>query len=220
MKSFTFFWHLEETPHIIPFPRFMLFDWYKYRAKFKYWKSCITVPVWTFPLFAESCNRHQKEVIVFVYKRKQLLMKDFLTDGCPSTWWPMNVRPCPAAAHGALTIDSTKLLPDCRSDPWDANCELFPREQDEPTTKWSNSNYIDDTMRREDDMSQVDKVLPDRVLRRHVCAIGTIERLQVCVTLIVIKEMPTVVHRGSLTTNHLHLSFYHHTPHTLLCPKC
>lgn len=48
---------------------------------------------------------------------------------------------------------------------------------------------------------QVDVVLPDNIVCRYVCAVGSIGRLWLCVMLILIQEKSTVVHRGSLTTN-------------------
>lgn len=45
-------------------------------------------------------------------------------------------------------------------------------------------------------------MLPDGFLSRQVCSIGSIEQLRLCLTLILIQEKPTVVHRGSLSTNY------------------
>ena len=48
----------------------------------------------------------------------------------------------------------------------------------------------------------MDIVLPDRILCKHVCVVGSIEQLRLCVTLILIQEKPTGFHSGSLSTNH------------------
>lgn len=64
------------------------------------------------------------------------------------------------------------------------------------------SSAIDDAMLKKDKMLQEDTVLPDSVLCRHICAVGSIQQLRLCITLILIQEKPTVVHRGSLSTNH------------------
>lgn len=62
-------------------------------------------------------------------------------------------------------------------------------------------------------------MLPDRILRRHVGAVGWMEQLWPYITLMLIQEKPTVVHRGSQQLTMFHLSFTNHNPHTLLCPE-
>lgn len=37
-----------------------------YTAKDQVWDDCITVPVWTFPLFDESCNRDQTMIMMIM----------------------------------------------------------------------------------------------------------------------------------------------------------
>lgn len=55
---------------------------------------------------------------------------------------------------------------------------------------------------KKDKMMSVDAVLPDSLLSRHACAVGSIEQFWLCVTLILFQEKPTVVHRENLSTNH------------------
>lgn len=116
----------------------------------------------------------------------------------------MKVRPCPVADHGASTTVSTKLLPACWSDPWGGNWELFPRQPGNPPNKERSFQVLlmIGSRIKGEKVTDGHHVLPERILCRKVCAIGSVEQLCLCVMLILIQEKPTGVHRGNLTTNH------------------